>query len=110
MSIVLLSSFGLVVVAYGDQTSPQPVLTTSYWLLMISSFIIIGASWAMARQVLTVTRGSIVAFTAWWFLAFLTLGQMPITSFSASLASFGIALLLFGIVLSAARRVTWFKK
>lgn len=106
MSMVLLASFGLVVLAYQAEADPQPVLTTGYWLLMIFAFIIIGASWAMARKVTTVSRGSVVAFTAWWFLAFLTLGQLPISSIGASVAAFIMAVLLFGIVFVATRHLT----
>jgi len=105
MSVVLLASFGLVVAAYEVEATPQPVLTVSYWLLMIFAFVIIAASWAMARKAVSVTKGSVVAFTAWWFLALLTLGRLPITSIEGGVASFLIALLLFGLVISANRHL-----
>lgn len=105
MTTVLLSSFGLVVAAYINEASPQPGLTASYWLLMIFAFIIIGASWAMARRTIAFTRGSLIAFTAWWFLAYLTLGGLPIASIQAGFAAFVVALALFAIVLYASRVV-----
>ncbi len=105
MTTVLLSSFGLVVAAYVNEATPQPGMTASYWLLMIFAFIIIGATWGMARKTVAFTRGSMIAFAAWWFLAYLTLGMLPIASLQAGFAAFIAALVLFAIVLYASRVV-----
>ena len=41
MSLLLLSSLGLVIVAYMLDFSVQPAVTASYWILIILAFIIV---------------------------------------------------------------------
>ncbi|OGG78325.1 hypothetical protein A3A36_00815 [Candidatus Kaiserbacteria bacterium RIFCSPLOWO2_01_FULL_52_12b] len=95
MSLLLFSSFALVVVMYVLQASQQPALTESYWTFIALVFLVIGASWALSRKRISFALGSAVAFTAWWFLTFLTSGQLPTFSFGATVALYvvGVAIL-----------------
>jgi uncharacterized membrane protein (DUF485 family) len=58
---------------------------------------------AMARKRMHFTLGSAIIFTAWWYIAFLTLGQLPALSFGASIALYVIATGLIAGILAYAR-------
>jgi hypothetical protein len=103
MVLMLLSSFGLVVVAYLLHSAEQPALSTSYWTFIALIFLLIGISWALARRHISFALGSAIVFTAWWFLAYLTLGWFPPLSFGAAVAFFVVATVLFYAVLASAR-------
>jgi len=103
MMLILLSSFGLVIVAYVVQASFQPALSTSYWTLVVLAFLIIGVSLALARRRISFALGSAIVFTAWWFLAHLVFGWFPALSFGAVVAFFVIAVAIFYAVLGSAR-------
>lgn len=105
MSLVLFSSIGLIVVAYVVRAAPQPVLTPSYWILIAMIFLILGASWSLSRKYLSFMVASAVVFTAWWFLVYLTFGQLPTTSFGSTIAFFAVATALISIVLHGSRRL-----
>ena len=47
MSLLLIASIGLVVLAYARAAVPQPAFTSSYWTLIVLVFIILGSSWAL---------------------------------------------------------------
>jgi hypothetical protein len=104
MSLLLLSSFGLVVVAYMLHATLQPALTPTYWTLIALSLFVIGAAWALSRRHVSFTLGSAAVFSAWWFLVYLTLGWLPPLSFGAAVAFFAVATALFYAVLWSARR------
>ena len=103
MSLLFLSSFGLVVVSYLLEAATQPALTTQYWLLIMLGLLVTTASWALSRKQVSFKLGTAVTFTGWWFLVFLTLGQMPVLSFGASIAFFVIATAIFYALLHYAR-------
>lgn len=91
MTLLLLSSLGLVVFAYAMQSMPQPALTPTYWTLIMLSILIIGISLALSRKKISFAFGSAIIFTAWWFLSYLTLGLLPVNSFSSVVALLVIA-------------------
>lgn len=103
MTLTLLASFALAVVAYTAHTALQPALMESYWILIVLSLLIISVSWALSRRRISFALGSAVVFTGWWFLAYLTLGQMPSLSFSAAAAFFVVATAIFYALLRYAR-------
>lgn len=103
MSLLLLSSLGLVIVAYQLQGMPPPVLTPAYWILMVLALLVIGASWALSRRRISFAFGSAIAFTAWWFILFLTFGQLSISSFGAGVAFFVVAVAIFFAILYVSR-------
>lgn len=103
MTLILLSSFGLVVAAYLLHTALQPALTPSYWTSIALALLIIGISWALSRHRVSFVFGSAGVFTAWWFLAYLSLGRLPALSFGAAVALFVVATAMFYAVLQAGR-------
>ena len=88
MMLLLLASLALVIVSYSLHGALQPALTASYWMFIIIALLIVGISWALARRKIPFAVGSAICFAAWWFLAYLTLGLLPIVSFDAALALF----------------------
>ena len=103
MSLLLLSSFALVVVAYLLHVATQPALMANYWILIVLALLITLVSWALSRKRISFALGSAVAFTGWWFLAYLTLGQIPPLSFGAAVAFFVVATAIFYALLQYAR-------
>ncbi len=91
MTLLLLASLGLVIVAYTLHGTPQPALTPAYWTLIVLALLIIGVSWALARRHISPALGSATAFTAWWFLAYLTLGLLSPLPLSSSIALLVVA-------------------
>lgn len=103
MTLLLVASLGLVVAMYAAHASLQPALTPSYWTLIALALLVITISWALSRRHVSFAMGSALAFTGWWFLAYLTLGWLPPVSFGAAVALFVIAAAIFYAVLSLAR-------
>ena len=103
MSVVLLSSFVLVVLAYMSGELAQPALTTNYWMLMALSLLVMYVSWALSRRRITFALGSASAFAAWWFIAYLTIGFIPSMSFGAAVALYVVAVGVFYALLRYAR-------
>lgn len=101
--LLLLSSLGLVIIAYQSSGVPQPAVTTEYWTLTALAFVIIAGSWALSRRRISFALGSAITFTAWWYLAFLTLGRLPTLPFGSAVAFFVIAFALLYATLSSAR-------
>ena len=91
MTFLLLSSFGLVVSAYQAGVPLQPALTTSYWSFIALALLATSVSYALSRGRISFSLGSAVVFTAWWFLAYLALGQLPTLSFGAVVAFYVVA-------------------
>ncbi len=106
MLLILLSSLGLVVTAYVFEANIQPALTASYWILIALALLIVGISWALSRRRISFSLGTAALFTAWWFLAYLTLGWLPLISFGAATAFFLVATMIFYAVLQGARFFT----
>lgn len=103
MLLILLSSLGLVVVAYALHAALQPALSASYWTLMVLTILIIGVSWALSRRHISFAFGSAIVFTAWWFLAYFTIGWLPPLSFGTAVAFFVVATGIFYALLQYAR-------
>jgi hypothetical protein len=103
MALLLLASLGLVIAAYAEHVAFQPALSASYWIFIALAFIIIGVSWALSKRFISSVLGSAIAFSAWWFLVYLTLGKLPVLSFGAAAAFFVVATALFYAVLALAR-------
>lgn len=110
MSLLLLASLGLVIVAYVFDFSVQPAMTASYWILIILVLIVVTISWALSRHKVSFALGSATLFTAWWFLAYLTLGQLPSLAFGSAAALFIVATAIFYALLTSARHFTLRKR
>lgn len=110
MILLLLASFALVVVDYELHLPLQPALSPSYWTSVMLALLIIGVSWALSRQFISFALGSAVIFTSWWFLAFLTAGQLPALSFGASIAFLVVATGIFYGLLQYSRFLVLPKK
>lgn len=106
MTLLLLSSFGLIVVNYELQVPLQPAFSPSYWVSVLLALFVVGTSWALSRRLVSFALGSAVVFSAWWFLVFLTLGQLPPLTFGASVFVFIVATALFYALLRYARFLT----
>lgn len=105
MTVLLLASLGLVVVAYTQHTALQPALSPSYWTLMALALVVISVSWALSRKHMSFSLGSASLFTAWWFLVYLSFGFLPL-SFGSAVMSFIVATAIFYAVLYYARLLT----
>lgn len=103
MSLLLIASLGLVIVAYVLHASLQPALTASYWTLMALALLIVSVSLALSRGRVSFALGSAVVFSGWWFLMYLTFGQLPALSFGAAGALYVVVVALFYALLHYAR-------
>lgn len=103
MLLLLLASLGLVIADYSLHASLQSALSPSYWISVLLAFLIIGVSWALSKRRISFAFGSAIVFTAWWFLAFLILGQLPTLSFGAATALFVVATAIFYALLQYGR-------
>lgn len=103
MSLLLLSSLGLVLLSYALQAPLPPAFTASYWILIALSALILLVSWLMSRKYLRFSVGSSVAFSAWWFLVYLTAGQLPAATTGATILFFVAATVVFMLALTANR-------
>ncbi len=90
LGLSLLASLFLVILAYVFNTSPQPALTASYWMFIAFAFLIIISAWAIVRKHVSFALGSAATLTAWWLLAYLTLGRLPVFSFGSAIALYVI--------------------
>jgi hypothetical protein len=70
---------------------------------MLLALLIIGIAWALSRRRVPFALGSAAIFTAWWFLAFLTIGQLPMLTFGSAVALLVVATAIFYAVLQYAR-------
>ncbi|MEK7604500.1 MAG: hypothetical protein AAB442_01765 [Patescibacteria group bacterium] len=106
MTLILLASLGLVILAYVSDPGVQPGFSQSYWTLMLLSLLIVWVSWALSRKRVSFAYGSAIAFSAWWFLAYATLGWLPLLSFGAVLASFVVVTGIFFVLLQLLRTIS----
>lgn len=102
MALLLLASFGLVIVAYAEESALQPALTPSYWTLIALSLVVVTVARALVRRRVSFPIASAALFTAWWFLVYLAFGQLSLT-FGAAAMSFLVAGVIFYGMLSYAR-------
>jgi len=105
--LLLLSSLGLVLVAYFMHAPMQPAVTPEYWASVTLALLIIYAAWALSHKHLSFALGSAIAFTAWWFLAYLAIGLVPPLSFGAITAFFIVATGIFYGLLQYARMLVY---
>jgi len=110
MTILLIASFALVIIAYSLHGALQPALTASYWTFISLSLLIIGVSWALSRQHVSFALGSAAIITAWWLLAYLTLGQLPIFFFGSAIALYVVLTAIVYVVLRYIRILALHKK
>ncbi len=103
MLLLLLSSLGLVVIAYLEKSAAPPALRPSYWILITLSLLIVWASWALSRGRISFSYGSAILFSAWWFLSYLTLGWLPTLTLGSAVAAFVIVTALFYALLQSTR-------
>lgn len=101
--LLLLSSLGLVIAAYIAHAA-QPALSPAYWVQLTLVFIIIVISWSISRHRTPFVHLSAIAFTAWWFLLYLTLGKLPPLSFGAFVSYFVIATGILYLILAGVRQ------
>jgi len=99
MLLLLLASLGLVFAIYGMHVTVQPALSASYWMLILFALIIIGVTSALSRRKISFTLGSAIVFTAWWFLAYLTVGGLPAANVGAALGLYVVAVAIFYLLL-----------
>lgn len=105
MTVLLLSSLGLVIAAYTNATAAQPALSANYWAFVVIALVVIAGGWALPRKRLSFALVSAVLFTGWWFLLYLAFGLMPALSFGAFAAFFVVSVAVFAGVLWYARRL-----
>lgn len=84
MTLLLLSSLGLIVAAYLADTPLQPGLTSGYWSFVALALLIISLAWALSRDRISFSLGSAAIFTGWWFLMYMAIGRFPLDSFGAT--------------------------
>ncbi len=106
MTLLLSASLALVIATYFAQANIQPALTTNYWLLIVFAVVAIYATWALSKKCITFALGSAIAFTAWWFLAYVTLGQLSLLSFGVVIAFFVVTVGIFYVILQYARMLS----
>jgi len=104
MTILLVSSIGLVISAYVSENTLHSVLTTSFWTLVTLALIILSSSWLLSRKRASFLVSSATAFTAWWFLVYLTFGKLPTASPNFTVLFFVVAVFFFGLVLYGNRK------
>lgn len=103
MTLLLLASLGLVVAAYLLEVAVQPALSANYWISVVLSLLIICATWALSHHSISFALGSATVFTAWWFLAYFTIGWLPPLSFGAAVALLVMATAVFYALLHYGR-------
>lgn len=103
MTLLLLSSLGLVVATYFLETAVQPALSASYWIFITLALLIVCTTWALSRHRISFSFGSAIVFTAWWFLAYFIIGWLPQLSFGAAVAFLVVATAIFYALLHYGR-------
>ena len=103
MTLLLISSLALVIASYSLHGALQPAMTANYWILIVLALLTIGISWALARRNIHHTLGSAAAFTAWWFISYLTLGQLPGISFGTAIAIYLVLTAIIYVVFYCVR-------
>lgn len=101
MTLLLLASFGLVVVAYTQHAPLQPALSPSYWTLIALALVVINVSWALSRRRISFPLGSASLFTAWWFLVYLSFGWLPLSLSTAAIFFIVAAAIFYGVLFFA---------
>lgn len=95
MLMLLLSSLGITVGSYLNQSVTQPALTSTFWVVTLLSLLIVYTTWALSRARVSFIHGSTLVFSAWWFLTYLTFGWLPWLTFGAAIALFVVLTVIF---------------
>ena len=103
MTLLLIASFALVIADYVLQAAAQPALSASYWAAITIALLVISAAWALSKHHLSFAFGSAIIFTGWWFLLFLTIGQLPVFSYGSAVAFLVVATVIFYALLQYGR-------
>jgi hypothetical protein len=98
MTLLLLSSLGLIVAAYLTHAAFQPAVSSGYWSLMMLALLIISVSSMLVRRRLPFQLASATLFTAWWFLVYLSFGFLSLT-FGAAVMAFVVATVVFNAII-----------
>ena len=106
LTLLLVASFTLVVLAFMAHGTPQPAMTSSYWMLTGLMFLLIYASWARSKKKLSFPLASAIIFSAWWFVLYFSFGQIPALSLAATFVFFVVATAVFYGTLQYARMLT----
>jgi hypothetical protein len=104
MTILLVSSFGLIITAYVSENTLEPLLSPSFATLAALALVILISSWALSKRQAAFLVSSATAFTAWWFLVYLTFGQLPTASYTVTALFFAITVIVFAAVMHGHRR------
>ncbi|MDB5244758.1 MAG: hypothetical protein JWN18_628 [Parcubacteria group bacterium] len=103
MSLALISSLLLVVLAYFADARTQPAFMSSYWTFISISLLVTVDSWALSRKRVSFALGSAFLFAGWWFLVYLTFGLLPPLTFGAAAAVLVVVTTIFYALLSRTR-------
>ncbi len=106
MTLVVLTSFGLVITDYLRDVPVQPALTPQYWVFMSLILLVIGFSWALSRSRVSFALGSAVTLSGWIFLVYMALTREPLLSFGSTVALFVITTALLYAALYYSR-IVW---
>ncbi|MDP2594160.1 MAG: hypothetical protein Q8P36_02380 [bacterium] len=99
MTLLLLASLGLVILAYASSTPIQPALTSGYWSFLALALLVTFLSFALSRGRISFSLGSAAVFTGWWFIVYLAFGRLPPLTLGASVALYVVATALFYVLL-----------
>jgi len=99
MTLFLLASLTLVILAYAQGAIVQPAQTAQYWILTTLALIIVGVTWSLSFQRISFALGSAAVFAAWWLLLFITLEKLSF--------SFGAAVALYIVLVAIAYAALW---
>lgn len=83
MSLLLLSSVGVIIVAYALHFPVQPAQTEAFWIFMALALLVILLVWALSRKRVSFALGSAAALSAWWMIAYLAFDRLPVSFGSA---------------------------
>lgn len=106
MTLLLVASLALVVIAYVLNFTVQPGTTPSYWVLIVVALATVCVSWALSRKKISFALGSAMAFTGWWFLAYLTIGWLPPLPIGSTIGFLIVSAALFYGILQYARMLS----
>lgn len=66
MTLVLFASVATILAEYLALSTPQHVLTASFWLTITAALVIILAGWGLSRRKIPWWLGSAAGFSGWW--------------------------------------------
>ncbi len=101
--LMVLADVVLSVALYALPGAPAITLTAPYWLEMVLTILLIGASWLRFHGRIPFWAGSAIAFTGWWYLAGLDLGFLPVAGFGSAFVGFIVSVALIAVLFRYAR-------